>query len=334
MSSGTADSAAFTSTCAVHRSPMPRVALLRVRYGVTVVELLIVVAIAAVLLALLLAAVQQSRASSRRMVCQSHLRQIGIAIANYEATYQYLPPGVDPGGYSVHFRLLPFIEKGELYDRFDLSKAYDDPPNASIHAHGVSIFKCPSNLEDSPLNVPEYTSYIASAGGGNPALQNGLFVNIKRYGVLSSSHATDGTSHTAAVTEAVAHPFSAPGTILYGRGVVFKTMSQYAIPSQLDALIQDCLSGASTPTHRSLGREWISGSLAVTRFIHVLPPNSPSCQNGSLISHGIYTPSSNHAGGVNVVFGDGAVKFVSDEVGRAVWISVGTRSDGDHTGPY
>ncbi len=241
---------------------------------------------------------------------------------------------VDPNGYSVHFRLLPYLERSDLYDRFDISKAYDDRPNSAIREDRVSTFKCPSNPGSAPDSAPDYTSYIASAGGGNPASQNGIFLTAQRYGVIAVRDITDGTTHTAAMTETVAHSITPPGSVLNGRGVVFKTSTQYTIPDQLEGLIRDCTTGAPAPTHRSLGREWISGSLAVTRFVHVLPPNSRSCQNGSLISHGIYSASSNHSGGVNMLFGDGAVHFVSDTVSRAVWTALGTRNGSDDTGSY
>ncbi|MBI2478541.1 MAG: DUF1559 domain-containing protein, partial [Planctomycetia bacterium] len=225
----------------------------RLMAGLTIVELLVVIAIIGLLVALLLVAVQESREAARRVGCVANLKQLGLAVANYEQTYKYLPPGVDPNGYSVHFRLLPYLESSDLYDRFDLSRAYDDAPNSAIKEHGVNTFTCPSNPGSVPDNVPDYTSYIAAAGGGNPALQNGIFLTAQRYGVIGLADISDGTTHTAAMSETVAHPYTSPGNVLHGRGVVYKTNVQYTIPGQLEGLIHNCTNGDPIPTHRTLG---------------------------------------------------------------------------------
>ena len=83
--------------------------------GFTLVELLVVIAILGVLVSLLLPAVQQAREAARRMSCASNLRQLGLALHNYESTHRNFPgSGVNPNQYSVHTYLLPYLEQKQL----------------------------------------------------------------------------------------------------------------------------------------------------------------------------------------------------------------------------
>ena len=95
--------------------------------GFGIVELLVVLGTVGILMALLLPAVQQARESSRRMQCQSNLRQLGIALHTYEATYGLFPAcsggvllsapaGPSPRFYSPLAYLLPYLDQGSLYD--------------------------------------------------------------------------------------------------------------------------------------------------------------------------------------------------------------------------
>ncbi|MEC9094665.1 MAG: DUF1559 domain-containing protein, partial [Planctomycetota bacterium] len=94
----------------------------------TLVELLVSLAILAVLLALLLPAVQAARESARRITCANHLKQVGLALHHYEACFRKIPPafllassGQTRGSWSVHARLLPFVEQEDLGEKIDLS---------------------------------------------------------------------------------------------------------------------------------------------------------------------------------------------------------------------
>src|SRR3954462_1508115 len=100
------------------------------RGGFTLIELLVVIAIISVLIALLLPAVQAAREAARRVQCVNNLMNLGIALQNYESSYELLPPGVVdvagpiqnvPRGYHASWllQLLPFLEQGTVAKRFD-----------------------------------------------------------------------------------------------------------------------------------------------------------------------------------------------------------------------
>ncbi len=122
------------------------------RRALSLVEVLVVVAVVGVLLALLLPAVQSARSSARAAVCLQHLRQIGLGLQTYHATWKSFPPGgVEwrSGGNSKQRQLawsaflLPFVEQQAVYSSLDLSQAYDSPANAAGAATVLEVYLCP-----------------------------------------------------------------------------------------------------------------------------------------------------------------------------------------------
>ena len=129
------------------------------------VELLVVVAIIGVFVGLLLPATRGGgREAARRMSCQSNLRQIGLALLNYETVYKAFPPAytTDEEGKPLHswrVLILPYIEYNQLYQKIDLSKPWDDVANAEARAKMPAIFRCLS------LNQAKgHTTYLAMVG--------------------------------------------------------------------------------------------------------------------------------------------------------------------------
>lgn len=148
-------------------------------HAFTLIELLVVIAIIGALMALLLPAVQSAREAARRSQCQNNLKQIGLAILNFESTYKALPTGGEGTDFSVPANggqakfsrqglftvLLPFIEHSDLYMQMDMAKSYRDTTinasgvsNASICQRDITAYLCPTN---------PYTSSKDPAGFGN-----------------------------------------------------------------------------------------------------------------------------------------------------------------------
>jgi prepilin-type processing-associated H-X9-DG protein/prepilin-type N-terminal cleavage/methylation domain-containing protein len=166
--------------------------------GFTLIELLVVIAIIAVLIALLLPAVQAAREAARRAQCTNNLKQMGLALANYESAQGSYPQGYpqraywDPtnasgtledsgwGNWSVHAQILPYMEQGPVYQRLNFSIASDDNEdsmtNATARMTRVASFLCPSSTL--PIGNFYGGSTVPGVGGPAPYPGNNYFASV------------------------------------------------------------------------------------------------------------------------------------------------------------
>lgn len=314
--------------------------------GFTLIELLVVIAIIGVLVGLLLPAVQQARAAARRASCQSKLRQIGLALHNYNDANKRFPAGSDQyegltwGGYdngahvSAMFYIMPYLELTAMHDgiasyaKGGTNRAIWNAP--ALSAGPVSSVLCPSALDlyDTPYSNASKCNYMFSRGDGmwhnqRPDSAEGANSKVDSRGVFTRSSKqvkdiTDGMSNTIAVSEDLAveqgslflHGGVRNGYI-YNGGNARPSACLNAPVSGTNALQMDA--GAVTGCWRGLILG--DGRTANNGFTTTLPPNSRSCQYGNgNNSWGSFAPSSNHADGVNILMMDGATQFINDSI--------------------
>jgi len=200
------------------------------RRGFTLIELLVVIAIIGVLIALLLPAVQAAREAARRMQCTNNLKQIGLALHNYESANGAFPPTTilipaatgGPGtwafesSWSAFARVAPFMEQGSLYNAMNFNLTYSDPPNITVSISPLNLLLCPSDpgggIDDGKLAGSGYaaTSYGTCDGDWyvwsvNWGTTNSVGpINRSMFGpnfARKFSDVIDGTSNSLAVSE-------------------------------------------------------------------------------------------------------------------------------------
>ena len=141
---------------------------------------------------LLLPAVSSAREAARRMQCSNNLKQISLALLNYESAFGSLPPAytVDNEGNLLHSwrtLILPWLEQSPLYQQIDLNKPWDDPTNAFLLDTDLSIFRCPSSKIGKGLTTYQVIDDPSSAFPGSSSVKFSAIV--------------DGTSNTVCVVE-------------------------------------------------------------------------------------------------------------------------------------
>jgi prepilin-type processing-associated H-X9-DG protein len=310
----------------------------------------VVIAIIGLLIALLLPAVQAAREAARRMSCSNKLKQLGLAVQNFHDTNNKLPSGMatihktvasfDQNRFSALLQLCPYIEMEWLYDGF-VNKAnavtFQDYPTG---VSGVTFpaFTCPSNSGEVSLyfnggrnnyHIVYGDICVTGLGSDNNASAPLIVHNIRGFfGVKNSgkelSAISDGLSNTICMSERVGVKTQ---LVVYSStnpkvGSVRMDLSSWNAsstgsgPTRLECLTASRNTSA-TPANINPGILWTCGAPFVNGLMTVMSPNMASCMSSFTPDRNImslHAPSSNHPNGVNCVFGDGSVHFISETI--------------------
>jgi prepilin-type N-terminal cleavage/methylation domain-containing protein/prepilin-type processing-associated H-X9-DG protein len=325
------------------------------RSGFTLIELLVVIAIIAVLIALLLPAVQAAREAARRIQCVNNMKQLGLAVANYEGVEGVLPPslvvkkngaGVWTNGWSVHGRLLPFLEQNAAFNSVNFTYAYSTPDNTTVSQMVIQAFVCPSERRPEPK--PSGTSRYGIAnynwnvgdwyvfGGLGSAQGRGAFgVNRSRRlaefsdGLSNTVWASEVKAYQSVLTTCTLSAISEPGSIPPPTADPYTAAPEYN-------------SGACT-LKTTAHAEWVDGAALETGFTTAWPPNKvvmggPTMVDVDIVggrekagtpTYAAITSRSYHSGGVNSLFGDGSVRFIKSSIDGAAWRALGSVAGGE-----
>src|SRR5215213_9279777 len=123
------------------------------QWAFTLVELLVVIAIIGILVALLLPAIQAARESARRTQCKNQIRQVGLAILNYEVARKQFPPSIGPGPYGYIANVLGYFEEQNLRDLIDFSVRWSDPKNDRMRDKPLPFLRCPTQIGSEPTQI-------------------------------------------------------------------------------------------------------------------------------------------------------------------------------------
>jgi prepilin-type N-terminal cleavage/methylation domain-containing protein len=320
--------------------------------GFTLIELLVVIAIIAILISLLLPAVQSAREAARRTQCRNNLKQLALALHNYESTHSVFPPGGlgFPYVWSAHAQLLPFVEQANLQNLLD----YDVPPLAAFNAGQfdplivqqndaaaklkLPLVLCPSDIEAVPGSEYGGISYPACTGSGvnNPGKPADDGSNAGADGVIFSRSRitfrdlTDGTSNTVAFGEQLLGDGqdAALAGVDFRRRVIELPMGTQTTPDRCDPAAAPAWSGQR-------GAQWINGHLADTMYNHWYGPNAlaPDCHN-AFHNFALVSARSAHTGGLHTALCDGSVQFISENIELALWRALATRGGGEVIGEF
>lgn len=309
------------------------------RTAFTLIELLVVIAIIAMLVGLLLPAVQKVREAASKTDCTNNLKQIGLALHNYEFDRKVFPGGGSgalfgpafSNRYSAHTHLLPYLEQQNVYQTIEFENSPQHTSNDPARGQIEKIFLCPSDPQSVTPAGWSGCSYPANYGTGitwgqNAAGANGVFYFLHSPTEKGTrlTDLKDGTHCTVAFGERLMGDWS--NAIVTEKSDLFHPKNP--MPQNADEAYQACqaldVSDLSNQWRSDFGGYWLTG-WHMTLYNHASPPNTRSCAYPQNLAMTM-TSSSGHSGGLNVLMCDGSVHFVNNGINLSTWRAIATRN--------
>ena len=336
--------------------------------GFTLIELLVVIAIIAVLIALLLPAVQQAREAARRTQCKNNMKQMGLAIMNYESSTKVFPSSGESTDestsptsrrffpISTFTAILPYSDQAPLFNAWNMSVHYT--LNPVLAKTKIPAYLCPSNAFTGPDQLGygqtdympvAYVDFAANgARGGVVGSYTGNVQGIDRAGALAFcnpiSAITDGTSNTVLIIEDSGRPgnnggsydISAAGAALGGSQPYDST--QLSGGKNVTPYVPGGTFGVPGRWADPDCASGISGPPNMTgQYINnnKVPAGGPAACPWSANNCGPNDePASLHIGGVHALMGDGSVRFLSDNLDYNTLRRLANPKDGEPIGDF
>lgn len=310
--------------------------------GFTLIELLVVIAIIAILIALLLPAVQQAREAARRTQCKNNCKQIGLALHNYHDVFFRFPPGATScipcaayvfdgrSGHAIYADILPYLDQAPAYNKLNWTiPGYSwyfsslDAQHESVMRLKIPAYQCPSSTTKTFWNYSsaadffdqEQAHYVPIAGSARAAALNG-----RSYTSSGGVFQKNGNKGVRDMTD------GASNSMLFGE---YSGRAKGTGTKQTEAEANSNVNG----------QPWYGfyegdGAGAATYHAHKTVAYAPNLYWYPAVMFNQQSLKSEHTGGIHVLMGDGAVRFISENINLTTYFDLADCSDGNTVGEF
>jgi len=312
----------------------------------TLVELLVVIAIIGILVALLLPAIQAARESARRMQCTNQIRQITLAVEDFETANEHLPMGTNnptgpvenlPNGLDISWiaRILPHLEESVKYDKLDMSASAYSPQNDPVRQSTIAVLMCPSAPND-------YWAFSNYAGCQNDTEQP---INTDNNGVeylnsqVTRDDMKDGAAYVLLLGEKYVDQYdlgwlSGSAATLRNTGHPLNEKPQGwrsgGIPPWVHNYSYNGDNDFDPTINPDTGEPIAQDATVDTKIVPDADKWLPWSRLGGDPAHPLAVGGfgSSHISGCNFAFADGSVRFLQDSIDQSVLERLANRADG------